>query len=623
MALVWKNFVNELRARWDLREALPNMNFVPGLDSSPEELNAMRRISTLGLKADNAAFVNSSEPDPDDGNCLIGQKLQVSNYMACVGGNDSFYAFLTLHATVYQQVFNIGIESTVALEMLEIERMERQHREESEEEVVFVADEKDRHDCAASAASTEIMNNATEKDTKRNADSVRVVDTLPNKRSFGAIAESPEDDHHSRSRGSTSKDEFHDAHEGRSLLGSTGTADEDSLRGRMDFATSVTQRQNRKGARCPVHGVSLVASGDQLYAPYLQRPSPVTDDLILERRMMLSPVQRTPKSPKIKVHDRIEIAHRLQRPKLLSDMRAFKAANPGAVFADFTKWYGNPGSPLDDYGREETTAKSINSRPGESKKLSTAVKLDNASEAIQILTAMRDFWSKTWDEAIPCAAVDQEPLFDAFSTVEMLLDSLETMHPASLVNQIMAVNLSSAYFTLVSSAGDTLHVGMVTSALQQLRVATEHALLLLSRDVTNGTSSRVSIPEEAVPRHASLEAIRACDNACNALSVAEASIARATSILHKFPRQYDLVQNMLRRADGEPIAVTSSQGQSGILRAIHEQQTETHPRPVLREYILRNTDEDNPCQLCVRYGDEGASDENGGVLLALTKCCRD
>jgi Rab3 GTPase-activating protein catalytic subunit len=78
MALVWMKFVNELRSHWDMRESLPNMGYVPGLDPSPEELNVKNDLSTIGLKADYAAFVNSSEPDPDDGHCLIGQKLQVS-----------------------------------------------------------------------------------------------------------------------------------------------------------------------------------------------------------------------------------------------------------------------------------------------------------------------------------------------------------------------------------------------------------------------------------------------------------------------------------------------------------------------------------------------------------------
>ena len=518
----------------------------------------------------------------------------------------------------------------MALDIQEIEKMERQHREETEEEVVFVADRNEDKSAAASVASTDIIHNVSSKGMERNTEkTLRVVDSLPNKRSYGAIAESPEEEQHSRSRDSTSKDEYHDANEGRSTFGSIGT-DEGSVTDRMDYTTSVTQRQNRRGARCPVQDVSLVASGDQLYAPYLQRSDPLTDDIILERRMMLSNA-RSPTSKKIKVSDRIEIAHRLQKPKLLSDMRAFQAANPGAVFTDFVNWYGNPGNPLDDYADETFTTKGANEQSLDPRQFSTAVKLDNASEAIQILTAMRDFWSATWDEATPCPAAEQEPLFDAFTTVEMILDSLETMHPASLVNQILAVNLSLAYFTLMASAGDTLHIGMVTSSLKDLRKATERALLLLSRDVTYGTSSRLNVPEdhlERLPRHASLEAIRACDTACNALSLAEASIVRAMSILHKFPRQYELGQNMLRRADGEPIVLESPEGRSGILHAIHKQQDTdaTHPVPSLREYILRNTDDENPCQLCVRFGDrgsEGVRDQDGVAMLALTKSFRD
>ena len=493
-----------------------------------------------------------------------------------------------------------------------------------------------------SVASTVVMNNATgQTDEPRlptsggeclkrlvisgylSNENVPIVDSLPNKRSFGAIAESPEEEQYSQSRGSSSKQEFYDADEGRSLLGSI--TDDGSVNARMDHTTSVTQRQSRRGARCPVYGVSLVASGDQLYAPYLQRPPPVTDDVIFERRAMLS---RQRGSSLLKIQDQLEIAHRLQKPKLLSDMRAFKAANPGSVFQDFINWYGNPANPLEDYDK---VSASDTVQSSDTNKLSTTAKLDNASEAIQILTATRDFFSNTWDEATPCAALYQEPLFDALSTVEMVLDNFETMHPASLVNQIMAVNLSTAYFTLVSSAGDTLHIGMVTMTLKELRETTDHALRLLARDVTHGICSKEDNFTEnldRLPRHASVEAIRACDVACNALSNAEATVARAMSMLHKFPRQYDLVQNMLRRADSEPTVLEHPSGRSGILHVIHRQQqvADSMPVPSLREYILRNTDENTPCQLCVRFGDEGAFEgigAEGGVMVALTKSYRD
>jgi Rab3 GTPase-activating protein catalytic subunit len=78
----------------------------------------------------------------------------------------------------------------------------------------------------------------------------------------------------------------------------------------------------RKGARCPVQGATLQEANTQLYAPYLQRPLPLTDDIVAERRVMMARQRYT------HVGTRLEIARRLQEPKLLSDMQAFIAANP-------------------------------------------------------------------------------------------------------------------------------------------------------------------------------------------------------------------------------------------------------------------------------------------------------
>jgi hypothetical protein len=113
------------------------------------------------------------------------------------------------------------------------------------------------------------------------------------------------------------------------------------------------------------------------------------------------------------------------------------------------------------------------------------------------------------------------------------------------------------------------------------------------------------------------------------MGIAEAAICRATTLLHKFPRQYEVVHDILRRPEHDPVVLNDKQGRSGILNAIHHQQGRTAdglPVPSLREYVLRNTDEDKPCQLCVRFGDEGAFqgiDAEGGVLVCLTKCLGD
>jgi hypothetical protein len=87
MALVWSSFLVEMRRRWDSRESLPNMTYIPGLDPVHDAENSKTCFSSIGVKASFAAHVHSSEPDPDDFNCLIGQKMQVRmiqcNAMRC------------------------------------------------------------------------------------------------------------------------------------------------------------------------------------------------------------------------------------------------------------------------------------------------------------------------------------------------------------------------------------------------------------------------------------------------------------------------------------------------------------------------------------------------------------
>jgi hypothetical protein len=235
------------------------------------------------------------------------------------------------------------------------------------------------------------------------------------------------------------------------------------------------------------------------------------------------------------------------------------------------------------------------------------------------------------------------------STVEMTLDYLERMHPACLVNQILAVNLSAAYFTLISSADETLKIGVVEASLLHLRHRIDRALALLSRDATYGSTS---LPEGSTNSEmqnydsvsaqafASDEAIGAAEDACNSLSEAETILARATSLLHKFPKQYDLIQQLLRLPDGSIASLNNVKGRKAILRAVRGQQRakaspSSHhsftrkglPVPLLREYMLRNLDDSNPCQLSVRFGDKGAhvdnTDKEGGLVLALTKTFRD
>lgn len=694
MALVWCVFVQELRRRWEARESLPNMQYVPGLDPHPLVLYEQRCFSTIGLKANFAAFLHCSEADPDDYHCLIGQKLQV---------------------------FNLGVEGLVAGELAEHEAMERflgageiptstpkkrsngaSNRRSSidtaESMISTEADEKessnekrkwpkakDKANAAAAKVDEKnygpptintdlefwvmdepghannfdhgldfahpatddtgfdfvapapanlddldmnmnIKSTTSQSARKRKQDNKIVVEGLPDQAWEGTIMDGSEAG--SAATSCSQSQAYFDAAEAGSIFSmKNGFVN-------LDTFVNVADMLRRPGARCPIHEVTYGPERNQLYAPYLQRPYPLTDDVVRERRMMLER-HPTDEKKKISLQYRIELAHRFQKPKLLSDMCAFKAANPDISFEDFTKWYGNPGNPLDDYHEGEEELKM-----GTPFAESAAKKLDKASEAMKVLISTRDFWSSTWNEAEPVPASEQKPLFDVGMSVEIALDYLEQMHPTNLLNQVMAVNLSAAYFTLVASADEALDMELVQTCVHKLRSKIDKALQKLSRDATPFATpipdhTTGSVSSATSQKFAAHDTITACEEACTALGEVETMIARAKSLLNKFPDQLQLVQNLLLLADGTPVRLDDEKGRISFLNAIHHQQQqhstfsalESLPKPVLREYVLRNLDEGNPCQLSVRFGDEGAYldrvDNEGGVLLALSKSYKD
>jgi Rab3 GTPase-activating protein catalytic subunit len=270
-------------------------------------------------------------------------------------------------------------------------------------------------------------------------------------------------------------------------------------------------------------------------------------------------------------------------------MRAFQAANPGSVLEDFVKWYGSPTNPIEEYSEADNIQAmmvlnddwfddSINN------------KLDKAGEAVKILKETRIFWSETWNQAKPLAASDQDPLFDAYSTAEMALDYLETLHPANLLAQVMAVNLSAAHFVLAVSAGEATSIPAVQQSLRTLKERIDSAVQLLSSDTTTGNTATISIP-----------AIAACEVACTAINETEVLLARAVSLLQKV-QSGDIVQALLH----SPVEIDAKH-RPGVLQVIQDE-------PVVREYLLRGTDM-LPSQLAVRQ-----DLQKGTLALAVTKC---
>ncbi|KAL7549742.1 hypothetical protein ACHAWF_013009 [Thalassiosira exigua] len=565
--------------------SLPNLGYVPGLDDAGGEDVGVRRgreacrglrgadARVLGHRASHAAFVNSSEPDPDREQCIINQKLQITQ--------SARIPDIRNDCSLPSKVYNICIECKMSTEALYEKRMRNDHE----------------HDDS-------IMN------------------------SEGSML--------GRQSGSEDDDEFFDTEEVEQTVSfepcletRQDTPIEEML---MRQATVMGPLSDRIGARCPVpDGMPLVESGDQLYAPYLQRTMPMTDEEEQKQKKFLGVSKNTTKEERPSIRSRITIAQRLQKPKLLSDMSSFKAANREAVFEDFVRWYGNPDDPLHEEVDGEAARLAYERRsnlpPDEAKTLA----LEEASEAIAILMSLRAFWEDTWAEAVPLPAFEQEPLFDPHSTVEMVLHSFETIHPALLMNQVLATMLMNARFVLEASAEPAQNIRSVERGLASLRTTVDSALSLLARDAAEGFFRPAPRDADADPLlYASTSTITRCEEACNVIGELEILLTRALSLLRRYPGEHALVDTLLS-CRGRFVSLKRPR-ERNVFTGIMKLQQEIGPNapsheasPSMREYVLRNCDPTNPCQLSVRLVPNLEEDRldslfQGSLLLALTTC---
>ncbi|XP_064389082.1 rab3 GTPase-activating protein catalytic subunit-like [Halichondria panicea] len=96
------------------------------------------------------------------------------------------------------------------------------------------------------------------------------------------------------------------------------------------------------GALKPCGDLVLVATGNRLFVPITQDHTPMTEDMFTEQANVLSRLGTSEEAAKVRA--------KMQSSSLLSDMQAFKAANPGCLLEDFVRWY----SPRDWIEDEDT-----------------------------------------------------------------------------------------------------------------------------------------------------------------------------------------------------------------------------------------------------------------------------
>ncbi|TYJ96562.1 rab3 GTPase-activating protein catalytic subunit isoform X2 [Cucumis melo var. makuwa] len=157
----------------------------------------------------------------------------------------------------------------------------------------------------------------------------------------------------------------------------------------------------RLGADCPFGDHKMLETGEAVYSPVTQEGPLLTEDVIKETEEF---VLRTGSVG-------------AGCSQLLSDMQAFKAANPGCILEDFVRWHSPP-----DWTEPEPSNDSIDSPVGS----------DSRGQLSSRMQKEGNLWLELWETSKPVPAVKQTPLFDEDLVVEGILNDLEDLPPSEL-----------------------------------------------------------------------------------------------------------------------------------------------------------------------------------------------
>lgn len=189
-----------------------------------------------------------------------------------------------------------------------------------------------------------------------------------------------------------------------------------------------TQLKEPEGRLEVLEDFKLLSGKAALYVPITQDPTPMTEDMLQEHADILFQLGTSTEGAALRA--------KMQCASLISDMEAFKAANPGAQLEDFVRWY----SPRDF--------------------------ADGALSQRMMIPG--NTWRECWDGARPVPVHRQKRLFDYTKEAEKVLHYLASFTLDDLVQHFMPVLVHAAISQLVRERDV---VGQLTDDEFPLRVA--------------------------------------------------------------------------------------------------------------------------------------------------------
>ncbi|XP_021604307.1 rab3 GTPase-activating protein catalytic subunit isoform X2 [Manihot esculenta] len=227
--------------------------------------------------------------------------------------------------------------------------------------------------------------------------------------------------------------------------------------------------RKRRGSAGAVGSMKLLKSYQSMHAPFTLDPPLMTEDMHEERLQAVEAFG-----------DSFNFSAQLEREILSSDMAAFKAANPDAIFEDFIRWH-SPG----DWENDETE------RSGPSGNSMDGLKDDwpPRGRLSQRMSEHGNLWRKIWNDAPALPAYEQKPLLDPNREGEKILHYLETLRPHQLLEQMVC--------TAFRASADTLNQTNF-GGLKQMTVKIEQLYLTMGSVLKHLQTNRISGNSETI-----------------------------------------------------------------------------------------------------------------------------
>ncbi|XP_016450240.2 uncharacterized protein LOC107775079 isoform X2 [Nicotiana tabacum] len=203
----------------------------------------------------------------------------------------------------------------------------------------------------------------------------------------------------------------------------------------------------RRGSAGVVGSMMLLKSYQNMHAPFTRDSPLMTEDMHEERLQAIEALG-----------DSSRFSAQLEKDILSSDMSAFKAANPDAVFEDFIRWH----SPR-DWENDDNMEKGVSQINAV---VESTYDWPPRGKLSERMSEHGNLWRKIWNEAPPLPASEQKPLLDPNQEGEKVLHYLETLRPYQLLEQMV----STAFRATADTLNKTSFGGLkqMTTRIEQL-----------------------------------------------------------------------------------------------------------------------------------------------------------